>query len=93
MPTRLSKEALYMQLAEEACELGKAAAKMARILKGENWTPIGYEECEVNLIEEYTDVCLVADTIGIKPSPSMMKGKRIRWKKRLDEHSNDNNKY
>lgn len=89
MPTRLSKEALYVQLAEECCELGQAAAKMARILKGENWTPVEYEECRANIIEEYTDICLVADTIGIDMDRKMFEAKNQRWKERLDEHFND----
>ncbi len=86
MPTRLSKEALYMQLAEECCELGQASAKAARILKGENWTPVEYEECKASIIEEYTDVCLVADILGLSVDYNQYKDKNNRWKKRLDEH-------
>lgn len=84
MPTRLSKEALYVQLAEECCELGQAAAKMARILKGENPTPVEWDECYFSLIEEYTDVALVMEILGINVNHQIFEEKKQRWKERLD---------
>ena len=48
--------ALLEQLAEECAELGKAALKLARIVRRENPTPVTKEEALENLREEYTDV-------------------------------------
>lgn len=46
------------QLAEEASELAQAALKMARIIRGENPTPVTWETATDNLREEVSDVRL-----------------------------------
>ena len=52
--------ALLEQLGEEAAELAQAALKLARVIRGENPTPTSKEEAMHSLIEEYTDVQLMA---------------------------------
>lgn len=49
---KLPVPALLEQLAEEAAELAQAALKYARILRGENPTPVNVYKAHANLIEE-----------------------------------------
>lgn len=53
------------QLAEECCELGQAALKMARKLREENPTPKTLMECQEALQEELGDVLLCMKLIRI----------------------------
>jgi hypothetical protein len=53
---RIGKPATLEQMAEECCELGKAALKLARVMRGENPTPVTEEQAVANLIEEVGDV-------------------------------------
>lgn len=81
---------VYSQLAEEAVELSMAAAKMARILRGTNPTPVSRESAEENLIEEYTDVLLVSrDILDLKTNDVIRGYKLYRWKKRLEEKASE----
>ena len=48
--------AMLEQLAEECAELGKAALKMARIIRKDNPTPVTIEQAKENLCEESVDV-------------------------------------
>lgn len=59
--TKIGTPALLEQLGEECAELGKAALKEARRLRGENPTPVTEAEARANLAEEAADVlnCLV----------------------------------
>lgn len=57
--TYLGQEDLLLQLAEEASELSAAAAKLVRVIRGENPTPLKYDEALSNLLEEVTDVQVV----------------------------------
>ena len=75
--------ALYEQLAEECTELGKAALKKSRKLRGENPTPLTNEEIDANVIEELTDIQLVADTLGIEYDKDIYTNKLNRWTKRV----------
>ena len=77
--------AVYEQLAEESAELSKAALKCARIVRGENPTPMTLEEALANLKEEYTDTVLVADELGIRPDYAIYAEKLGRWYDRLKE--------
>lgn len=52
----IGTEATLEQLAEEACELGHAALKQAREMRGENATHKDPEDIRDNLIEEIADV-------------------------------------
>lgn len=73
------------QLAEECCELGQAALKLARLIRGENPTPALADDVARNLAEEVEDVLVVMyvlDLIGecpdIEQSPKLR-----RWLDRL----------
>ena len=80
----VSKPDIYEQLAEEAAELAHAANKMARVLRGTNPTPKTEEEVMNNIIEEYSDVNLIAeDILEIKPSALTKNYKLYRWSRRL----------
>ena len=48
--------AMLEQLAEECNELGKAALKLARIIRKNNPTPVTEEQAKENLCEEAGDV-------------------------------------
>ena len=54
---------LYLALAEEASELSKAAAKQARILIGNNPSPVSDKENERNVVEEFSDVYLCFEVL------------------------------
>lgn len=45
-----------LQIAEEASELAQAAAKLARVIRGVNPTPLTEEEARDTLEEEYSDL-------------------------------------
>lgn len=88
---KLSKAAVMEQMAEEAAELAKAALKYARILRGENPTPVTEQEAIANLREEYADVQVCAAVIGanygmIHPEiiDALRLGKMRRWLDRLE---------
>ena len=78
----IPEPARYEQLAEECTELGKAALKMARILRNENKTPITKEEALANLEEEYTDVLLSAATVDLSFNNVVATNKMERWVQR-----------
>ena len=75
--------AVYEQLAEECAELGKAALKCARVIRGENPTPVTMEEALADLREEYTDTVLVADELGVRPDYAIYAQKLGRWYDRI----------
>ena len=52
---RIGIPAALEQLAEEAAELSQAALKLARVLRGENPTPVTRREVRKHLIEEYDE--------------------------------------
>lgn len=72
-------------LAEEAAELAAAASKYARILRGENPTPVSEETAWETLLEEYSDVVGVARTLLLEPSSPLIYDKYRRWAKRLED--------
>ena len=59
----LSEPVRLEQLAEEAAELAHAALKLARILRGENPTPVGEAEARERLTEEVADVMVTVDSL------------------------------
>lgn len=87
---KLSKAALLEQLAEECSELSKESLKLARILRGENPTPLVSEDVTPNLIEEFTDVMLVSRVLGLNIDQKQMNYKKNRWLGRLEEANNAN---
>lgn len=80
---KLSVAALYEQLAEEASELAQAALKLSRIHRDENPTPISRFEAVDNLKEEFTDLLLVSDILGLTPDEALKEEKAYRWAGRL----------
>ena len=74
---------LYEQLAEEAVELAHAALKMARIMRDESPTPVTEEEARQKLVEEYTDVVLMADFSHVFTDKSVYVSKLSRWTDRI----------
>lgn len=56
--SKIGLPATLEQLAEEAAELSQAALKVARIIRRENPTPVGYCQAVDNLKEEVADVRL-----------------------------------
>lgn len=77
--------ALYEQLAEECSELTQAALKMARIMRGDNPTPVTQNEASAAIEEEYTDVELCAGLLGLKCNPYIATEKLDRWVERIKE--------
>ena len=79
----IGKPAMLEQFAEEATELAQAALKMARKLREENPTPKTQEECEGNLVEEFTDVIQCARELDLKVDEEQIKAKEQRFKDRM----------
>ena len=79
----LSEAALYEQLAEEAAELAHAASKCARILRGENPTPVAEKDARERVIEELSDVAHVARVIELEVDAGQIYQKNMRWFARL----------
>ena len=85
----LSEPVRLEQLAEEAAELAYAALKLARILRGENPTPVGEAEARERLTEEIADVMVcvdvVADTRMLRDIGTCCTEKKERWEQRLKQ--------
>lgn len=77
--------ACYEQLAEEAAELAQAALKVSRILRGDNPTPLEMEEAQIHLLEEYTDVMHVGQTLSLSCDFEQIARKQQRWLQRIAE--------
>jgi hypothetical protein len=84
--------ATYEMLAEECSELAQACLKYARILRGENPTPKTQAEVLNNIIEEYTDVRLVASDLGIIYDNNIVRHKLLRFEGRINERKGHENK-
>lgn len=85
MLDQIGEPAMYEQLAEECAELGKAALKMARIIRNENPTPVTATEEQDAIIEELTDVGICAAELGLYSSPTIAMRKQERFKARWEE--------
>ena len=82
---KVSMPALYAMLAEEAAELAHAACKAFRYTEGSNPTPLTSDAIYDMLIEEFSDVALIADILGIHPDEDIMQAKMQRWEERLSD--------
>lgn len=80
---------ILAQLAEECAELGKAALKLARIVRKENPTPVTKEEALENLREEYTDVVQCARELALTTDFVTMTAKKERFFERWKQHVAD----
>ncbi len=87
---RLSEEALLEQLIEECGELIQASAKRLRIIRGENFTPLGKEANFENVIEELADVTVCMNAYSWKADidadhfGKLRESKKGRWLSRLE---------
>lgn len=81
--------ARYEQLAEECMELGKAALKKARLLRKENYTPISIEAADRDLVEEFTDVNIAAESVDLQIDDAIATYKFNRWCARLEKAKYD----
>lgn len=79
----LSEASLYEQLAEECVELAHACLKKARLLRGENPTPLTINDIDGMILEEHTDVFLVSDLLRLGIDIDIYKSKMQRWAERL----------
>lgn len=83
----ISARSMLEQLAEEASELSQAALKCIRTFDDtDNPTTIGFLEAMNHIKEEFTDVHLVADLLGIDKQTDVYLRKLYRWIGRLEEH-------
>ena len=82
---KVSMPALYAMLAEEAAELAHAACKAFRYTEGSNPTPLTSDDIYDMLIEEFSDVALIADILDIHPDEDIMSAKMQRWEERLSD--------
>lgn len=81
---------IFDQLAEEAAELAQAANKMARVMRGTNPANIDEREAIKRVVEEYTDVHVVAkDILELQVDGLQADYKIDRWAKRLEEKSDE----
>ena len=71
MRDKIGTAAMYEQLAEESAELCKAALKMARIIRGENPTPVTEARVSAMIIEEAADVWNCMNEVGIFGRPEL----------------------
>ena len=88
MIEKIGEPAMLEQLAEEAAELSQAALKLARVLRGENPTPVTKEAAWKHLVEEYTDVYQCAMELEIPVDWIQIQKKRKRFWKRWEEREN-----
>lgn len=84
--SKIGLPATLEQLAEESSELSKAALKLSRIIRGENPTPVTYDQAIADLEEEAADVrnclrvvCGNLEIITIEAEALKMR----RWAERL----------
>lgn len=89
MRDKIGGAAMLEQLAEECAELGKAALKMARVLRKENPTPVTEDEASAMVLEEAADVLNCMDEVGALDEPEAMAflayTKQERFKARWEE--------
>ena len=60
--SKLSREDILCQLAEEASELSQAALKLRRAITGTNLTPVSENDVKHTLNEEIVDVAVAVET-------------------------------
>lgn len=82
---KVAEPALYENLAEEASEVAHAALKVARIMRGENPTPLKIPQAMSRLKQEVCDLFVVCDVLGISGDYDYMFSKIQRWLSRLEE--------
>lgn len=86
----LSEASLYEQMAEEASELARACLKKARVLRGENPTPISNRTADIEVLEELTDIHVVSHVLGLKADSRVFWYKTNRWAERIQDAKRQN---
>ena len=86
---KMGLPATLEQLAEEAAELSQAALKVARVIRGENPTPVSYVKAVDHLQEEAADVRLCLKVLSdafpyAMQTEEMEQAKLNRWLDRLN---------
>lgn len=81
---QVPREALYLSLAEECAELSQACMKMWRAETGKNPTPVDAKTAWKHVKEEFTDVILCSEVLGVKADSQIREQKLARWAERLD---------
>lgn len=86
---KIGQAAVLEQLAEEAAELAQSALKMARIIRGENLTPVTAASAFDSLFEEVGDVRLcisvMEEMYGGFDTKEPEEKKLLRWQNRLND--------
>lgn len=85
MIEKIGEPAMLEQLAEEAAELSHAALKLARIIRGENPTPVTEVEAWENVVEEFTDVSMCAFELDVNANVDIWDAKMQRFRERWVE--------
>lgn len=82
------------QTAEECAELNHACLKLARKLRGENYTPASYDDISANLIEEMADVLVCINKLidsglicSIEEIETIFESKCKRWNERISKNN------
>ena len=85
----LTERDLLEQLAEEAAELSQAALKLIRASgMNKNATPVRAEEAAENLLDEFRDVMIAAEALGIWAGDHRMDShKWQRWAERVQQNA------
>ncbi len=78
----IGKAAMYEQAAEECAELMHALLKAARILRGENPTPVAQWQAEADITEEFTDLIQCAGELELTVDQEQLEEKAERFKQR-----------
>lgn len=91
---KIGLPATLEQLAEEAAELSQAALKVARIIRGDNPTPVGYAQALDHLQEEVGDVRVCLNVLKdafpcVMNTEATEQAKFNRWVDRLDRFQQD----
>lgn len=85
MIEKIGEAAMLELFAEECTEAAQAALKLARIIRGENPTPVTRDFAEANLIEEYTDIRICAKELDLHKDAVAAKAKQERFERRWGE--------
>lgn len=85
----LTERDLLEQLAEEAAELSQAALKLIRASgMNKNVTPVSREQAAENLLDEFRDVMISAEALGIWAGDHRMDShKWQRWAERVQQNA------
>lgn len=85
----LTESSLLEQAAEECVELAHALLKLSRIKRKENPTPTSNDDAVQNLFEEWSDLYLVMNMIGVDADYNLIQEKLNRWVNRIDGDLNE----